>query len=48
MTSLSTKLYNLFHIWLSTEEEDYEECKEWLLSQFEYDSGSLSIGKENE
>lgn len=43
MTSLYTKLYNLFHTWLSTEEEDYNDFQEWLNDQFEYSNGVLEV-----
>lgn len=46
MTSLYNKIYNLFHQWLSTEEEDEENHIEWLNNNFWYYNGIL-YSKEN-
>ena len=44
MTSnLYQKVYNLFHQWLSTEEEDEEEFQEWLNNQFIYQNGKVMV-----
>lgn len=43
MSELYNKVYNLFNQWLSTEEEDEEEFKEWLNNQFVMRNGKVYI-----
>lgn len=43
--TLYNKIYNLFHQWLNTEEEDEEEFKEWLNNRFININGKLFINE---
>ena len=45
MTQLYNNIYNLFHQWLNTKEEDKTEFQKWLKAKIIYRNGYIYINQ---